>query len=117
MSLQLVKAMKQSPGVCLFCHGNPPGDDGQLQPAITDPEVDYDWGETPYICMFCAGLIADLIDRVPAQAHDKLKQEAEDAITQLEELKAEHEALTERVHRMLEGARARKEVKDQVVTP
>lgn len=113
---KMVSAMSESPGVCMFCYGNPPGDDGNPMPCITAEGVDYDWGETPYICQECASVIADLIDRVDDAEFKSVDEELTHTRIQLEELKAEHEALVERVKQMLAGNKAKAETRAQLKT-
>lgn len=72
--------------------------------------VDINWGDSLFICSSCARVIGQLHGMLEPEDSEKLKDERDDLDAALTELRAEHKALTERVDRMLDGVRAKKEV-------
>lgn len=51
------------PGDCFICSCRPVDDEGRPHPMIYPEGMDINWGEVPYICWDCAGIISDLIGR------------------------------------------------------
>jgi hypothetical protein len=62
VNLELVEGPTLPPGTCMFCATNPT-EGGKPLPMVTAVGMDINWGETPYICWTCCGIIADLVDR------------------------------------------------------
>lgn len=71
VNLELVDGAALPPHTCMFCACNPKGEHGETLPFVTAVGMDINWGETPYICATCCGIIADLIDR---PARDKVEK-------------------------------------------
>jgi hypothetical protein len=86
-NIQLVERMTLPPATCMKCgNGNvPDGDTGEVGPFL-DMGLEYNWGDSGYLCMKCLGLMAvtggwiapdtakDLqrrIKRLEKQLHDK----------------------------------------------
>lgn len=63
VNLELVGGPSKPPATCMFCASNPRDDEGNSLPMVEAVGMDINWGETPYICWTCCGLIADLVDR------------------------------------------------------
>jgi hypothetical protein len=108
--MELVEAMSKQPGICLVCGGNPPDpiDSRRQMPAI-DLDVDVNWGDNAYLCNECASLVSDLIGRPKVDVYMKVKKKVEELREENEALTAENEQLNSRLHRIVEGAKARKE--------
>jgi hypothetical protein len=51
------------PQRCMFCACTPVDEHKRILKMVTCEGMDINWGETPYICMICCGIIADLIGR------------------------------------------------------
>lgn len=47
----------------MFCACTPVDESKRIMKMVTCGGMDINWGETPYICMICCGIIADLIGR------------------------------------------------------
>lgn len=110
--LEIVQGMKLTPQACVLCANNPVDEiTGEQQYAIFAPGVDVNWGNSVYICMSCANIIADLIDRSTQEGFDKLKKENEELTEELEELKTQHERAKKLLEKVAEGRKAEKEVK------
>lgn len=73
--LEVVPTMQENPGCCAFCAQNPMDEDNTPLPAIQVVGVDFDWGNTVYVCSTCCGLIADLMGRVTTEDHEKLQEQ------------------------------------------
>ena len=103
---------QQFNGECLICGCVPTNDQEPNNPPfpmVWAEGMDVNWGQDVLLCKDCCGVIADLWGRVDAEKH-------EDVVDELADLKIEHEAITEkyekqkeRLNKVLEGARARKE--------
>lgn len=71
--IQKVDQMTQAPVQCVACGGNPMFD-GKAQSAI-DLGTDINYGDHAYLCIECAGVVADLMGRVPEEEHKALQHE------------------------------------------
>jgi hypothetical protein len=109
-----VEAMSEQPGTCFHCGGSPTVDDEVQHPIIEFQGIDINWGDTPYLCAECVGILCDLVGRVTVKEHADVVAERDQLSEKLKELGEEHQALESRVSRMLDGARARKEQKEKV---
>jgi hypothetical protein len=108
MPLVLVDGMPLEPHACVCCSKGPRGGDGEIRKNIFAEAVDINWGDSVYICPECAVRMAELMGYVTPEDAEELKRR----IKELEEIEQAHEALKERVHKILEGNRAKKEVVD-----
>lgn len=106
MGLKLVTGMPLEPHACVCCAKGPMVD-GEIREHIFAEAVDINWGDSVYICPDCVRVMAELYGfRTPEDV-----KELTDRIAVLEEMEEAHEKLKKRVGKMLEGARAKKEVK------
>ena len=109
--LEVVKGMPDPPCACVICGSNPSDENtGEQLHSIYAPGVDVDWGGSLYICLGCAGIIADLIDRVPEEEHDKLKQEFKELVDEHTALEEEHQETEEKVAQIRQGVKAKKDL-------
>lgn len=111
MALELVDQMTEQPGACILCGGNPPGPDGQTRPAIHAVGLDVNWGDSVYVCGECADLIADLIGRVDEKEHKALQHDYRKLSKAHAKLTRQYRELKNRTRRIVDGERAKKEVK------
>jgi len=112
--LELVKGMELNPNECVLCANNPLDEiTGKQQEAIFAPGVDVNWGNSVYICMSCAQIIADLIGRVPVEGFDNLKAKFDALDEEHTELVEQHAKARKLLERVADGKRATREVKAQ----
>lgn len=114
MGWRTVEHMSGTSPVCTACGQAPRDDDNNFLPAYTADGVDVDWGNDLYICFKCAGIISGLhgcLNPEETEALEKRVQNLEDANeekgTRLEEQAA-------RIETILNGAKARKALKESV---
>lgn len=117
MGWKRVSSMTNQPGCCLVCGGNPTDVEGNQQPSLHAEGIDVNWGDDLYLCWECVNLIADLIWRVPREDFDKMSQDLWDTEKELDELKKDHKKLQAQMLRIVDGAKARKEVKPDELRP
>lgn len=94
---------------CLAC-GQTPVVDGEIQDGI-DLETDINWGENAELCINCASLIADLIDRVSVEEHAAVQKELRSMSKDYQRLSKRHIRLKNQVKAIEKGEKARKAVK------
>lgn len=112
--LELVKGMPLIPHACMLCSNNPVDEiNGGQQEAVFAPGVDYDWGNSAYICKSCGELIADLFGRVPLEEHTSLMGEYRDLKEAYEKLEDDNEKDRALLDRIRDGKQAIKEVKSK----
>lgn len=100
------------PGDCFICSCRPVDEKGELYEFVYVEGMDINWGETPYICWDCAGIIADLIGRPEAE---KIKAVLRGAKLQKKhngKLVKENEELRAAVTGLLEGAEMTEKAKE-----
>jgi hypothetical protein len=107
-----VLAMSEQPGTCFHCGGSPTVDDEIQHPIIEFQGIDINWGDTPYLCAECVGILCDLVGRVTVREHGDVLAERDQLSKELETLQEEHQELNSRVSRMLDGAKAKREAKE-----
>lgn len=105
------------PACCFICAGTPVDEDDESHPLLpfVYPEgMDINWGETPYMCWTCVGLMADLIGRPDAEKIKAavrgarlMKKHNERLVSQNDELKASLKAV-------LEGSEASEKAKELI---
>jgi hypothetical protein len=110
-----VEAMSEQPGTCFHCGGSPTVDDEIQHPIIEFQGIDINWGDTPYLCAECVGILCDLVGRVTVKEHEDVVGERDQLSEKLQGEQEAHQALQERVNRMLDGAKARREAKEAAV--
>lgn len=92
------------PGDCFICSSRPVDEHGEPYEFVYPEGMDINWGETPYICRDCCGIIADLIGRPD---EEKIKAAVRGARLQKkhnEKLVDQNEELTKLMKGLLEGA-------------
>jgi len=100
---------------CIFCNCVPHDDTKENRPPLDmfhARGVDVNWGEDANICQICAGVMADMMDRPSAEAHEKLYKQARQSADKYNELLAKYEAQSERIRTILAGRKATKEQKE-----
>jgi hypothetical protein len=100
------------PGDCFICSCRPVDEEGELREFIYPEGMDINWGETPYICWDCAGIMADLIGRPDAE---KIKAVLRGARLQKKhntKLLAENEELRTSLQALLDGREASEKAKE-----
>lgn len=105
------------PGTCFICACTPVDEtkeDHPILPFIWPEGMDINWGETPYICMTCVGLMADMIDRPSAETVQKVFKGAKAQKTHNETLMAANKELQELVKGLLEGKDVTERAKELV---
>lgn len=114
MAGELVLAQPQAP--CLLCGCTPVSEDekNEVLPMVIGVGMDVNWGETVQICATCCGVISDLWDRVPEEKYKKVKGRLDKLQEKHNELQEEHDRLKSRVSKMLDGAKARKEAREDL---
>lgn len=108
MGLVLITGMPLEPHSCVCCGGGPRDADNEIVEAVFAEGVDINWGDSVYICKVCSQVIAELWGFTSPDDTEKLKA----TIKSLEDYEERFNNLNEKVRKMLEGARARKDVKD-----
>src|SRR5438105_2777823 len=120
--LQLVDRMTLAPNRCLICGcGNVENEDRTLGPFI-DLGIDYNWGDSGYLCVPCASRIATLIGWVTPEEQqsfeaqlEKKNREIHDLRSKLELRGRRNDALTSELSKIREGSRALKRVRKEKV--
>lgn len=112
---QLTHGMPLQPNTCLTCSCNPTNPDGSQMMAVFAEGVDVDWGNSVYICMECADLVADLIGRVPREFSDKTEAELEALKVEHTELIEAHEAQEALIQKIRDGGAAQKTLRERAV--
>lgn len=111
MALEFVDVMSEEPGHCTLCHGTPTDMDGHPLPSIHVPGLDVNWGESVYICLECAGVIADLIERVDEEEHRALQKEYQQISKEYAKVRRAYAKVSKRLKAIVAGEKAKKEVK------
>lgn len=110
-----VDAMRLKPNKCIACGGTPRDDAVEGRPnmrAYFCEGVDYDWGKSLYLCGNCVRVLGLLRGMVDVEDHEKLDTKYKRLIREFQELVDKHEALEDRVDRMLDGVAAKREAQE-----
>ena len=102
------------PGDCFICSCKPVDEEGRPREFVYPEGMDINWGEVPYICWDCAGIIADLVGRPDAE---KIRAVVRGARLQKKhnvKLGAENEELRAAVTALLEGRDASEKAKEMM---
>jgi hypothetical protein len=113
MSISIVDKFEQQPAVCMHC-GSSGVNEEVDEPKIELVGIDINWGDTPYLCGECVKMICDLADRKTQREFNGLSQELQEARDTIEELEDKNETLQAKVDKILEGSRAKKELREAV---
>lgn len=70
--LEVVAVMDEIPGCCALCGQTPMDEENNPLPAIKVVGIDFDWGNTVYICDECSNVICDLTGRVTEDEHNRV---------------------------------------------
>ncbi len=115
MPLVLVHGMPDTPNACAICGGNAYDEvKGEQQDAIWAEGIDIDWGNSLYICLECAHIIANLIDRATQKGFDKVVAERDGLKAELEVLQEKYDEAQGFLDKIREGAAARKKLTERV---
>ena len=109
MKLVLTNKLTQA---CLLCHCTPMDETKEVRtpmPMFHAQGVDVNWGEDALICQLCAGVMADMLGRVPVEKYDRLFKASKRIKEDNARLKKQTTDLTERLDIILAGERAKKE--------
>jgi hypothetical protein len=112
----LVNRMTMAPNRCMVCGcGNvPDGETGEVGPFI-DLGIDYNWGDSGYLCLVCGGKIAAMSGWSTPDELKDLQRIIEKKDKEIHNLRAKmrlrnkrSQATTDRLNRLLEGSREAK---------
>lgn len=81
--LAVVPVMDEIPGCCAFCGRTPMDEENNPLPAIKVVGIDFNWGDTVYVCYDCSNVICDLTGRVALDEHEKLRDKYKFAVKRL----------------------------------
>lgn len=106
-NIQLVERMTLPPATCMKCGcGNvPDGDSGEIGPFL-DLGLEYNWGDSGYLCMKCVGLMAVTTGWISPDTEKQLKREIKNLQKQLHDKDAEIEVRAQRERTAVRRARA-----------
>lgn len=109
MKWAVVQGMKLRPYRCVAC-GNT-GEQGEDGPpkAFFAEGADVNWGDSLYLCESCVGVLGQLAGMVSEEEHELVKTKLENLERRHEELQQEYDRQDERIERMLDGVKAKKE--------
>lgn len=108
MGLILVTGMPLQPHSCVTCGKGPRDENGEIRENVFAEAVDINWGDSVYICPECGLVIGELYGMLSEQDAETLR----DRVKELEEYEQKYNDLSKRVKKILEGNKARKEVKE-----
>lgn len=102
------------PGDCFICSCKPVDESGSPREFVYPEGMDINWGEVPYICWDCCGIIADLIGRPD---EEKIRAAVRGARLQKKhntKLVAENEELRASLQAVLDGREASEKAKELI---
>jgi len=104
--------LKAAKGSCTLCRTAPMDElqeTRRILPMVVAVGMDVNWGEDMNICQDCAGVIADLIGRVPGDSAAHWESRAHELEDEVDELRGKLEAQQERFKKIVEGRKAEKD--------
>lgn len=111
MSAQLVLGHKHG-GDCILCMSRPVDEiTGRVEPMFTAVGVDVNYGDNANVCVVCAGVMADLLERPTASEHQNARERYLRLRQQHEDLQQAFTKQAELIDRIKQGAKAQKEVR------
>lgn len=112
VTLELVAGAALPPQTCMFCATNPRDQHGKPLPFVTAVGMDINWGETPYICSTCCGIICDLVDRPDVEKVKAVLRGAKLQKKHNKKLSEENEELRKSLKAVLDGEEATEKAKE-----
>lgn len=92
--MHLVQRMTMAPARCMICGmGNVPDGDTKIIGPFIDLGLDYNWGDSGYLCMKDAGKIAALAEWVTPDEMKDVVRQLKAKETEIHELKAKYDIL------------------------
>lgn len=103
----LVETMTLAPNTCMCCgRGNTPdGVTGVVGP-FADLGVDYNWGDSAYLCGDCIGKLAILFDWISPDTKKQLERQITKLKKDIHDLNADIDIRRTRERTAIRGARA-----------
>lgn len=103
----LVERMTMAPCVCLTCgKGNTPdGRTGEIGPYV-DLAVEYNWGDSGYMCGDCGGKMAVLLGWISPDTEQELQRQIAKLEKEIHDMQADMDRRRIREKRALQKARA-----------
>ena len=109
-NISLVERMTLPPGNCMKCgRGNTPDNEGNIGPFL-DLGLEYNWGDSGYLCMDCVGLIAVTADWISPDTALEFRREIKRLKKEIHDKDAELDIRAKREHAAIHRARAAEEV-------
>jgi len=110
-NVSLVERMTLPPATCMKCgRGNTPdGQTGEVGPFL-DLGLEYNWGDSGYLCLDCVGLIAVTGGWISPDTEKELQKRIKRLEKKLHDKDAELEVRARREHSAVRRARAREVV-------
>src|ERR1700746_858474 len=107
MTAFLVETMVQAPNACMMCgKGNiPDRETGKIGP-FANLGIDYNWGDSGYLCGDCVGILAVLFDWISPDSKKELEREIKALKKNIHDLEGEIEMRRRRERTALKKARA-----------
>src|SRR5690348_15074979 len=107
MNAFLVETMVQAPCACMMCgKGNiPDRETGRLGP-FANLGIDYNWGDSGYLCEECVGKLAVLFDWISPDTKKEMEREIKKLRKNIHDLEGEIEMRRRRERAALRTARA-----------
>lgn len=109
-----VKGMKLKPNCCVACGSTGEMTEEGPPDAYFAEAVDINWGDSLYLCESCVRVLGELAGMASEYDYTRLKNKAEKMKKEVGQLTKERDELQNKIHRMVDGARARKEAKEAV---
>jgi len=108
MSMMLVETMTQAPNSCMVCgRGNTPDrETGQVGPFLS-LGIDYNWGDSGYLCEDCSGKAAVLFGWISPDTKRQFEREIKKLEQKIHDLEGEIDMRRRREHSALAKARAK----------
>lgn len=110
MKWSKVKGMKLPPQHCAACGNTGEYTEDEVPDAYFAEAVDINWGQSLYLCDTCVRILGELRGMLDVDKVEKLRGELKETTEELGELQVSYDALQDRVSRMLDGVKAKKEV-------
>lgn len=106
-NVSLVERMTLPPATCMKCgRGNTPdGQTGEIGPFL-DMGLEYNWGDSGYLCMDCVGLIAVTAHWISPDREGELLKQISRLKKKLHDKDAEIETRSRREHDAVRRARS-----------